>query len=132
MSQELEKRGKTAVTSTAAEGLGDAGPSYSPDVDIYANDDELVFAVDLPGVAKGDVNLEITENNTLIIKAKNSHQEPGGAVLRQCNIGNYYRAFQLSQQYDKEKVSGTIENGLLTVRIPKREEAKPKKIEIKA
>jgi len=53
-------------------------------------------------------------------------------VLRQFNIGNYYRAFQLSDEYDKEKITAKLENGLLQVTVPKREEVKPRKIEIKA
>jgi len=61
-----------------------------------------------------------------------AYLEPEGAVLKQYNIGDYYRAFQISDDYDKEKISATLENGLLEVTIPKREEVKPKKIEIKA
>ena len=131
MSTDLEKREKKAVNHTAAEQIDQAGPSYSPDVDIYASDDTLVMAVDLPGVKKGDVTINLDENNALVIKAKNTFTEPEGAVLKQYNIGDYYRAFQISDDYDKEKISATLENGLLEVTIPKREEVKPKKIEIK-
>lgn len=132
MSTDLEKREKKEVSHTAAEQIDQSGPSFSPDVDIYASDDTLVMAVDLPGVKKGDVTINLDENNALIIKAKNTFTEPEGAVMKQYNIGDYYRAFQISDDYDKEKISATLENGLLEVTIPKREEVKPKKIEIKA
>jgi HSP20 family protein len=132
MTTEIEKRGKQEVGTTAAEQMNYSGSAYSPDVDIYSSDDEVIFAVDLPGVNKGDVSIEIDETNTLIIKGKNSHKEPENSVLRQYNVGNYYRAFQLSNDYDKEKITAKLENGLLEVNVAKKEEVKPKKIEIKA
>ncbi len=132
MATELKKREKKAVNHTAAEQIDQAGPSYSPDVDIYASDDAMLLVVDLPGVKKGDVIINLDENNALIIKGKNSFTAPEGAVLSQYNIGDYYRAFQISNDYDKENISATLENGLLEINIPKREEVKPKKIEIKA
>ncbi|MBN2036279.1 MAG: Hsp20/alpha crystallin family protein [Chitinispirillaceae bacterium] len=132
MSTDLEKREKQEVSSTAAEQMSHSGQAYSPDVDIFASDDEVVFNVDLPGVGKGDVNITVDETNSLIIRAKNSHKEPEGAVLMQYRVGDFYRAFQLSEEYDKDKVSAALENGLLQVTVPKRESAKPRKIEIKA
>jgi HSP20 family protein len=132
MTTDLEKREKQEVSSTAAEQMNHSGQAYSPDVDIYASDDEVLFAVDLPGVNKGDVSIQVDETDTLIIRAKNSHKEPEEAALRQYRIGDYYRAFQISEDYDKDKVQAKLENGLLQVTIPKKESAKPKKIEIKA
>jgi HSP20 family protein len=132
MATELEKRGKYEVGSSAAEQMNQSGPAYSPDVDIHASEDNVLFSIDMPGVGKGDVSIQVDETNTLVISGKNSYKEPEGAIVRQYNVGNYYRAFQLSEDYDKEKITARLENGLLVVTIPKREEAKPKKIEIKA
>ncbi|MGD9202363.1 MAG: Hsp20/alpha crystallin family protein [Chitinispirillia bacterium] len=132
MSTDLEKRGKQEISNTAAEQMTHSGPAYSPDVDIYMNDNEVVFTVDVPGVGKGDVNIQVDETNTLIIKAKNTYKEPDNIVLRQYRIGDYYRAFQISEDYDKEQVRATIENGLLQITVPKKESAKPKRIEINA
>ncbi|MFP4417595.1 MAG: Hsp20/alpha crystallin family protein [Chitinivibrionales bacterium] len=132
MATELEKREKQEVNTTAAEQLRHSGTAYSPDVDIYASDDEVVFAVDLPGVGKGDVTIQVDETNTLVIRAKTSQTEPQGVLMRQYRVGDYYRAFQISEDYDKDSVSAKLENGLLEVTIPKKESAKPKKIEIKA
>jgi HSP20 family protein len=132
MTTDLEKREKHEVGTSAAEQMNQSGQAYSPDVDIHASDDHVVFSVDLPGVGKGDVTIQVDETNTLVITGKNSCKEQGNAVIRQYTVGNFYRAFQLSDDYDKDKVSAKLENGLLVVAIPKREEAKPKKIEIKA
>jgi HSP20 family protein len=132
MTSELEKREKTEVRNTATEQMDDSGPAYSPDVDIYASDEELVFSIDVPGVGRGDATIHIDENNALVIRAKNTHKEPQSPVLRQFRVGNYYRAFQIGTEYDKEKVSAKLESGLLEVRIPRREEAKPRRIQISA
>jgi len=75
MFTELEKRGKQEINTTAAEQMNHSGPAYSPDVDIYATDDEVVLAVDIPGVGKGDVNIQVDETNTLVINARNSQKE---------------------------------------------------------
>jgi HSP20 family protein len=132
MTTELEKRGKQEVETTAAEQLQPSGEAYSPDVDIYTSTDAAVFVVDMPGVGKGDVTIMVDETNSLVIRGKNSNNEPENAVVRQYEVGDYYRSFQLSDDYDKDKISAKLENGLLEVTVPMREEVKPKRIEIKA
>jgi len=132
MTSDLEKREKQEVSNTAAEQMNHSGKAYSPDVDIYVSNDEVVFAVDLPGVTKGDVSIQVDETDTLIIKAYNSAKEPENPVLKQYRTGDYYRAFQLSDDYDKDQINAELENGHLQITVPKKESAKPRKIEIKA
>ena len=132
MTVDLEKREKQEISSNTAEKIQHSGPAFSPDVDIYVSDDAVLFTVDLPGVRKGDVTIQVDETDSLIIKGKNSYVEPGNSTLRQYNMGNYYRAFQLSQEYDKDRISAKLENGLLEITVPRREEVKPRKIEINA
>jgi HSP20 family protein len=132
MTKELTRREQTEVTSTAAEQMVDAGPAYSPDVDIFISSDELVLLIDLPGVEKGSVQIGIDEDNALTIRAKNAHKEPCERCVRQYQIGDFYRSFRIGNEFDKERTKGRLENGLLEVRIPRREELKPKRIEVKA
>jgi HSP20 family molecular chaperone IbpA len=132
MATDLEKRQKQEVSTTAAEQMNHSGAAYRPDVDIYTSEEEVVFAVELPGVGKGDVTIQVDETNSLVIRGKNTHTPPDNPVLRQYRIGDYYRAFQLSDDYDKDRIAAKLENGLLEVTVPKREELKPRKIEIKA
>jgi HSP20 family protein len=132
MTTDLEKREKQEVNTTAPEQLQHSGMAFSPDVDIYISDDAAVFVVDLPGVAKGDVTIQVDETDSLVIRGKSSHHAPVKAIFRQFDIGDYYRAFQLSDDYDKDKITAKLENGLLELTIPMKEEAKPRKIEIKA
>jgi len=132
MSKELAKREQTEITSTASEQMVDAGRAFSPDVDIYVSNDELALLVDLPGVEKGAVQIGIDEHNALTIRARNSYQEPNEQCVRQYRIGDFYRSFRIGDEYDKEQIKAHLENGLLEVRIPRREELKPKRIEVTA
>ena len=130
---ELAKRGQVPVESASAEQVVSPGNAFSPDVNIYDNREALIFCIDLPGVHKGDVNVEVDENNVLSIKAKESFKEPeGSSLVKEFAVGNYFRAFTISNEFDKDKISGKLENGVLEIIIPRREEVKPKKIQISA
>jgi len=130
MATELEKRAKQEVSNTSAELLDNNGTVYSPDADIYINDDSLVLYLEVPGVKKGNVSVKLDENNVLSVKAKNVFAENGKIELKQFEIGDYYRSFQMSDEYNKDKITAQIENGLLRIEIAKKEEAKPRRIEI--
>ncbi len=130
---DLSKRGQVPIESSSAEQLVSPGNSYSPDSNIYDNKEALVITMDIPGVHKGDVNVEVDENNVLSIKAKDSLALPEGkALVTEFEIGDYYRAFTISDQFDKSRISGKLENGVLEIIIPRREEVKPRKIQISA
>lgn len=132
MVNELVKKEQQEMTRGGAEQLIDEGNAYSPNVDLYISEDDAVFIFDLPGVKKGDVKIEIEEDNTLVVRAQNSHEAPNDAVLKEYKTGNYFRSFKLSNDYDKNSVKALLENGVLTVTVPKKEDAKPHKIEINA
>jgi len=130
---ELSKREQIPVESASAEQLISPENAFSPDVNIYDNREALIFSMDMPGVRKGDVTVEVDENNVLTVRAKSSFSEPEGKVLiHEFDAGNYYRAFTLSNEFNKDTVSGKLENGVLEVIVPRREDVKPKKIQINA
>lgn len=132
MANDMVKKEQQEVAHSSAEQLFDEGHAYAPNCDVYVSEDSARFYFDLPGVAKGDVKIEIDEENALVVRAKNSHTEPGTAAIQEYRIGNYFRSFKLGKDYDKNSVSASLENGVLTVTVPKKEEAKPHKIEINA
>jgi HSP20 family protein len=132
MATELEKKEQRAVTNTTAERLIDSQNSYLPDVDIFENKENVILFMDLPGVKKGDVDITVEENNTLIIRARSSFTEPQKLQYKQFNNGNYYRAFTLGNHFDLDKISTNFEDGVLKLTLPKREELKPKRIQISA
>lgn len=131
MATEVSKRSRKDATATA-ESLGNIGNAFLADADIHENEEALFIRMDLPGVEKGNVHIEVDEDNVLQARAKTSFQEPEGVFLREFAAGDWYRSFRLGNIFDKDKVSGRLENGVLEITIPKLEAAKPRRIEISA
>ena len=102
----------------------------SPSVDIYETDNELVLVADVAGVAKDGVDLKL-EGGVLEVTAHRpvGNDEPAFTEYRPAS---YYRAFRLSDEIDSEKIGASLQNGELTVTLPKSPKAKPRKIEVKA
>ncbi len=132
MATEVSRRGRKEVSAATTENLSQVSNAYEADADIYSTEDGLTLYLDLPGVEKGAVSIELDESNTLQIKGKSAVQEPGGLQFREFQVGDFYRSFRLGEEYDRDKVSATLEDGVLKVDVPKREESKPKRIAINA
>lgn len=120
---------------TFARVFGNDEPSagaWMPPVDIYENDDKLVLKAELPGVNPNDVEVRV-EDNTLYLKGerkfeKEVKEENLHRVER--SYGSFSRTFALPGSIDSEKVQAEYKDGVLTLTMPKREEAKPKTIKI--
>jgi HSP20 family protein len=102
----------------------------TPPVDIYENQDGLVVKADLPGVAKDGLDVRV-ENNLLTIRGKAQHIAPGDSVYREYGLLNFFRQFELNERVDQEKISAELKHGVLTLHLPKAEEAKPRKIDVR-
>lgn len=108
--------------------------SWTPPVDIYETDKhELVVKVELPDVARDDIALRV-ENNTLTISgekkmANEVKEEQYHRVER--SYGAFSRSFTLPPTVDASAISAEFKNGVLAVRLPYREEAKPRQIQVK-
>lgn len=102
----------------------------TPPVDIYENEKGLVVMADLPGVAKENVDVRV-ENNLLTIRGKPSHLAPGDPIYREYELVSFFRQFELNDKVDQSKISADLQHGVLTLHLPKAEEAKPRKIEIR-
>ena len=108
--------------------------AWSPSVDIYENKDSIVLEAELPGMSPDDVNIAI-ENNVLTIHGerkfeKKSDKDNFHRVER--SYGSFTRSFTLPPTVSSENADAMFENGVLRLTLAKREEAKPRKIEIKA
>lgn len=103
----------------------------TPPVDIYETTNGLVVTADLPGVAKDGLDVRV-ENNLLTIRGKAAHAAPGGPVYREYGLVNFFRQFELNEKVDQSKISAELKHGVLTLNLPKAEEAKPRKIDVKA
>jgi HSP20 family protein len=133
MMAELAKREKSTVGSASAEQLIEPGNAFAPDVDIFDSREGLIFRIDVPGVRKGDVNVQVDENNIMTVRAKSSFVTPRGTLtIGEFEPGDYYRVFALGEELDKDKIQGSLDNGVLKVMVPRKEAAKPRRIEISA
>lgn len=123
---------ETKKNGIGVEPLFDGGKAIPPDVDIVEDHGNLVIHIDLPGVAPGQAKVEVDENNILSVKARCAFTEPKEELLRQFPIGDYYRAFQLGGGFDRDRIKGALADGTLVITIPRKEDAKPRLVEIKA
>jgi HSP20 family protein len=104
--------------------------SFTPAIDVRANEDEIVFTADVPGIKHED--LEITlERGVLTIKGQRRYEGNGKEkVWLGRSYGSFERAFTLPDTADQENLSADLVDGVLTVRIAQSPKSKPKKITI--
>ena len=106
--------------------------AWAPAVDIYETEHELVVKADLPEVDSKDLDIRV-ENNILTIRGerkfeKNVNEENYLRVER--SYGSFARSFTLANTVNSEAIKADYQNGVLTLSIPKREEAKPKQLKV--
>jgi HSP20 family protein len=108
--------------------------TWIPPVDIYQNgSDELVLKAELPDMKREDIEITV-DNNTLTIKGekKMADEVKDEQVLRvERRYGTFSRSFSLPPTVDASKVEAEYKNGILTLKLPLREEAKPRQIPVK-
>jgi HSP20 family protein len=108
--------------------------AWNPSVDIFENKDHLVLEAELPGMKPEDVNISI-ENNVLTIHGERTFEkkdENDNFHRVERSYGAFTRSFTLPPTVSSENVEATFDNGILRLALAKREEAKPRRIEIKA
>lgn len=109
-----------------------ASRPWSPAVDIYETENELVLKADIPDVDPKNVGIQL-ENGTLTLKGERKFEEQknGKGFHRiERSYGSFVRAFSLPETVDGEKVKADYKGGVLTVTLPKKEVAKPKTINV--
>jgi HSP20 family protein len=108
------------------------GNIYRPSVDIVENEQELLLHADLPGLREEDLDIHF-ENGTLTLHGRTPYRRVENAeyLLEEYGVGDYYRTFKVSEKIDPARISAQYQAGVLTLRLPKVEEAKPRKIAVK-
>jgi HSP20 family protein len=121
---------------TAGKGNGGNGGSatrrWIPAMDLVETQDDFVLKADLPGMSESDVDVEL-ENNVLTISGerKTEHEEQHEGYYRlERATGAFSRALSLPEGIDADAVAAAFEDGVLTVRIPKPAQAKPRRVKI--
>jgi len=106
-------------------------PVIMPAVNLYEREHEVVIVADMPGVTEKDVDITV-EKHVLTITGKSQWQEPQGYELRYREFApvEFRRVFSLTSDLDAENIKATMKNGVLTVQLPKSENARPRKIAV--
>ncbi|MER3446704.1 MAG: molecular chaperone [Candidatus Dadabacteria bacterium] len=105
---------------------------WTPAVDIHENDDSYIVKADLPGINKDDIQIDL-KDSTLTIRGEKRFEEKVSRddYLRiERAYGTFVRSFTLPQSVDADKIQAKYKDGVLELTIPKKEEAKPKQIQI--
>lgn len=105
----------------------------TPPVDIVEDAEGITLKADLPGVARENLSIGV-EGDTLTIEGSVSLGETSKmqSVYAEVRVPHYKRSFVLSRDLDTEKINAGLRNGVLTLRVPKGELARPRRIEVKA
>lgn len=121
--QKKELKGKEEKTQP--------GKFYVPSTDIYETDEALVVVMDMPGVEKKNVDIRL-EKNVLSVEGQVdlSKYENLKPVYTEYNVGHFTRSFSVSNEIDSADISAKMENGVLTLNLPKSKEAGPRRIDV--
>jgi HSP20 family protein len=120
--RELEKKEETTIPARI----------FVPTTDIYETDNSLTVVMEMPGVDKKDVELRL-EDDVLKVDGRLDFAKYQGLqpVYTEYNIGHYSRSFSLSSKIDQSKISAEMNDGVLSLVLPKVEETKPRTIQVK-
>ncbi len=104
---------------------------FIPNTDIFETEDALVVVMEIPGVAKQAVDVNV-ENDTLRVEARIDYGKYDGLdpLYAEYNVGHFARSFSLSNKIDRERISAELDNGVLTLTLKKAKEALPRRITI--
>lgn len=107
------------------------GKFYVPHTDIHETDEALMVTMEMPGVEKGAIDVQL-EKNVLAVEGRVDFGEYEGleALYTEYNVGHFRRTFRISSQIDQGKIAAEMEDGVLTLHLPKGEEQKPRTIEV--
>jgi HSP20 family protein len=128
--KEIQVKPKQEVTSQAEQTK--PGVVFTPSVDIFETERELTLLADLPGVKAENLTIDLRENTlTLTGEVEPFERADEEDILIEYEIGKYYRQFSLSNVIDQSKIDANLTDGVLRLTLPKVEEAKPRKIEVR-
>jgi HSP20 family protein len=127
--QDVAKPDPTEVQARARE----EELALAPAVDIFEDAHSITVQAEMPGVSKDRLNVQ-ADRNSLLIEGDAAIDMPSGmeALYADVQATRYRRSFVLSGELDTDRIEANLKDGLLTVRIPKRAEFRPRRIEVRA
>lgn len=125
-----EEMGRLMQTVWSPAG-GDGG-AWTPFADIEETDDAWIVELELAGVSQDDINVELREGE-LVVSGDITERERQGVLRRRARrTGHFEYHVTLPGQVDEDKIEANLRDGVLTVRVPKTEQAQPRRIEVRA
>jgi HSP20 family protein len=105
--------------------------AFLPVTDIFETEDALRVVLEMPGVSKDSVEVGV-ENDLLTISGRIDFSKYEGLqpLYTEYNIGNYSRSFRLSSEIEQDRIKAELNDGVMTLVLPKAEKAKPRKIKV--
>jgi len=101
-----------------------------PEVNIFETKDGYVLEAEMPGVNKSGLEITLEGNEITIVGRRHTETLPGNALFRESQSYDYRRVFELDPAIDTTKVSAKMDQGVLTLTLPKSEKVKPRKIKV--
>ncbi len=118
----------------AGEAGSGTGGAWVPPLDIYETEDRFVVTLELPGIAAEDVDVSV-EDSTLTVRGERkfySEVDEDSFHRVERRYGQFVRSLSLPSTADAERIQASFDKGILTIEVPKAEQAKPRKITVKA
>jgi len=113
--------------------LSGADSAWTPAVDIFEQGDDLVIRAEVPGIERDAIEVKLADNTLTLSgeRVRGTEADDTRAYRRERVYGSFVRSFSLPKTVDATRIAATYKNGVLEITIPKVEEAKPRKINIK-
>jgi HSP20 family protein len=128
--EELQARTAQLIERALPPGLVGDGGVWVPPVDVEETDDAWIIEAEIPGVKRGDVHVDLRDSE-LVISGDIKERERKGILRRRTRrVGQFEFRVTLPGDTDREHVEASLHDGVLTVRIPKSQQAEPQRIEI--
>ena len=129
--KELQAKEKKEATGPAEQTK--PGLVFTPNVDIFETEKEIIMLADIPGVRAEDLVVDLRDDTlTLTGEVKPSARPDAQNILVEYQVGSYHRQFTLVETIDQNKIDATLSNGVLRLTLPKVEKAMPRQIAVRA
>ena len=131
MSQSKEIIALKSLNNYSIEEILRTQESVSPASDIYENANEYILIANMPGVTRNDIQVKVVDDSLIIFGRINYNEALSrNYILNENEIGNYFRKFRISDTIETAKINAKYDNGQLIVNLPKKENVKPRTIDI--
>lgn len=117
-------------TNQAAQEVARQINYVTPEVNIFETKDAYVLEAEIPGVNRAGLDISVEDNVLTIIGRRQNADQQAGWLHRESVTADYRRSFELDPAIDTDKIDAKVEQGILTVHLPKSERVKPRKITI--